>query len=329
MEMAFSEISLVVFTAIAPAGAVGYALMALVARFARDAKAGECADRFLVIPLLLALVGLIASATHLGTPANALYVITGLGRSPLSNEVASAAAFLALGGAYWILAFPYRQRTAPKTALLVASVTAAAAFVHFVSHAYAVESIVTWDNPIAPFTQWACAIAAGAMVALAGLRAAHFPVGRRLAVALIAASALAAVVCACLLAAELQIVSDMRTVTTNAADMAPLLTMQIGVFVVLAAAGIVCACVNERRSGASGEGRVEGEAESARKTNAEASAGARSSRVGRGTATASVNAGARSSLRALALPIAATILLLAACFIVRFAFYAMYMTAGI
>ena len=213
--------------------------------------------------------------------------------------------------------------------MLVASVAAAAAFVHFVSRAYAVESIVTWDNPIAPFTQWACAIAAGAMVALAGLRAAHFPVGRRLAAALIAASALAAVVCACLLAAELQIVSDMRTVTTNAADMAPLLTMQIGAFVVLAAAGIVCTCVNERRSGISGEGRVEGEAESARKTNAEAPAGARSSRVGRRVAAASVNAGAKPSLRTLAPPIAATILLLAACFIVRFAFYAMYMTAGI
>lgn len=40
-----------------------------------------------VIPLLVSMVGLVASATHLGTPANALYVLTGVGRSPLSNEV--------------------------------------------------------------------------------------------------------------------------------------------------------------------------------------------------------------------------------------------------
>ena len=241
MEMAISEISLVVFTAIAPAGAVGYIIMALVARFMRDAKAGERCDRFLVISLLLTLVGLVASATHLGTPANALYVITGLGRSPLSNEVASAAAFLALGGAYWILSFPYRQRTVPKTALFVASAAAAVAFVHFVSRAYAVESIITWDNPLAPLTQWACAIAAGSMVALAGLHAAQFPMGRKLPMALIAGSGVAAVLCVCLLVGERQIVSGMRTVTVDAADMAPLLAAQIGAFVALVLAGIACA----------------------------------------------------------------------------------------
>ena len=285
MEMAISEISLVVFTAIAPAGAIGYIVMALVARLASDAKMGERADRFLVLPLILTLVGLIASATHLGTPANALYVITGVGRSPLSNEVVSAAAFLALGGAYWILAFPYRQRTAPKTALLVASLISAAAFVHFVSRAYAVESIITWNNPVAPYTQWACAVAAGALVGLMGLRIAHFPVARNLAAVLISVSALASVLCIGLLIWEWQFVSPMRTVTTNAADAAGLFTAQTIAFAVLAIAGIVCAIVGERLS---------------------------------------------ASERFAPAPfIVSVVLLLIACFIVRFTFYAMYMTAGV
>lgn len=330
MEMAFSEISLVVFTAIAPAGAVGYIVMALVARFSHDAKAGERSDRFLVIPLLLALVGLIASATHLGTPANALYVITGLGRSPLSNEVASAAAFLALGGAYWILAFPYRQRTAPKTVLLALSVAAALAFVHFVSRAYAVESIVTWNNPIAPLTQWACAIAAGAMTALTGLRAARFPVGRGLAVVLIAVSAGAALACACLLAAEQQIVSGMRTVTTNAADMTPLLMAQIAAFVILAAIGIVCACVDERRRTGKtieGHGGAAGTVcvSDAGKTKKPVGGQPREGATGEAASTEAPEA----SPKTLALPVIAVLFLLAACFVVRFAFYAMYMTAGV
>lgn len=290
MEMALNEISLVVFTSIAPAGAVGYVFMALISRCAHDAQAGERSDRFLVIPLLLVLTGLIASATHLGTPANALYVLTGLGRSPLSNEVVSAATFLALGGAYWILAFPYRQRTAPKTALLAASVVAAVLFVHFVSRAYAVESILTWNNPIAPFTQWACAVAAGAPVALMGLRAAQFPVARKVAVVLIAASAAAAVSCAGLLGVERQIVADMHTVTVDAGDMMPFFTAQIGAFLVLAAAGIAFACAGERSAGA---------LDGAKRTNT------------------------------LVLFAASVFFLLLACFVVRFAFYAMYMTAGV
>ena len=330
MEMAFSEISLVVFTAIAPAGAVGYIVMALVARFSHDAKAGERSDRFLVIPLLLALVGLIASATHLGTPANALYVITGLGRSPLSNEVASAAAFLALGGAYWILAFPYRQRTAPKTVLLALSVAAALAFVHFVSRAYAVESIVTWNNPIAPLTQWACAIAAGAMTVLTGLRAARFPVGRGLAAVLIAVSAGAALACACLLAAEQQIVSGMRTVTTNAADMTPLLMAQIAAFVILAAIGIVCACVDERRR--TGK-TIEGHGGAAGVVCVSAADKAKKPVGGQpgeeATGEAANTEAPEASPRTLTLPVIAVLFLLVACFVVRFAFYAMYMTAGV
>lgn len=315
MEMAFSEISLVVFTAIAPAGAVGYIVMTLIARFAHDAEAGERADRFLVIPLLLTLVGLIASATHLGTPANALYVITGLGRSPLSNEVASAAAFLALGGAYWILSFPYRQRTAPKTVLFVASAAAALAFVHFVSRAYAVESIITWDNPFAPFTQWACAIAAGSMVALAGLRVAQFLVTRRISMILVTVSALAVALCAILLAAEQATVSSMRTVTTDAAEMAPLLTVQIGAFLVLSAAGIVCACRGEKHAVRTG------------KTHARKAEEGSDARQGAKTPVAS--AASKPAMPAFAPAIAAAFFLLFACFVVRFAFYAMYMTAGI
>lgn len=303
MEMALSEISLVVFTAIAPAGAAGYAAMALVARLARNEGAGERSDRFLVIPLSLTLIGLIASATHLGTPANALYVIAGLGRSPLSNEVASAAAFLALGGAYWILSFPYRQRIAFKTVLLVASLFAAASFVYFVSQAYAVESIVTWNNPVAPFTQWACAIAAGSLVALAGLHVARFPVSRKLATALIVVSLSAVVLCIALLAVERQIVSGMHTVTVNAGDMAPFLAVQIGAFAVLAAVGIVCAHVGERR--------IEAFAEE------------------RGDKRASSDSDKSRRLSEPTPFIVSAFLLLAACFVVRFAFYAMYMTAGI
>ncbi|WP_442904588.1 DmsC/YnfH family molybdoenzyme membrane anchor subunit [Gordonibacter sp.] len=47
-------------------------------------------DRMCACPFSVCLVGFIASATHLGTPANALHVFWSIGRSTLSNEVRNA-----------------------------------------------------------------------------------------------------------------------------------------------------------------------------------------------------------------------------------------------
>ena len=66
------------------------------------------------------MVGLVASATHLGNPSNALYVFLGVGRSPLSTEVFFAVVFLALAGLYWLVRFrraPLAARAAPVARL--------------------------------------------------------------------------------------------------------------------------------------------------------------------------------------------------------------------
>ena len=96
---AFSEITLVLFTTLAPSGVVAYALMSFpIIRRRLSDDVHRRIDKALCIPLIVSLVGLVASATHLGNPANALYVFMGVGRSPLSNEVFSAVIFLAFSG---------------------------------------------------------------------------------------------------------------------------------------------------------------------------------------------------------------------------------------
>ena len=65
MDMALSEITLVLFTTIAPAGIMGCLVMAAFGLLADEQDAAR-ASRFLVIPLVLVVSGLIASATHLG-----------------------------------------------------------------------------------------------------------------------------------------------------------------------------------------------------------------------------------------------------------------------
>ena len=95
------------FTTLAPSGAVAYALMSFpIIRGRLSDDAHRRIDKALCIPLIVSLVGLVASATHLGNPANALYVFMGGGgRSPLSNEVFSAVIFLAFSGVYWLYSF--------------------------------------------------------------------------------------------------------------------------------------------------------------------------------------------------------------------------------
>ena len=128
-----------------------------------DESAARRIERYLVVPLVFAITGLIASATHLGTPANALYVITGIGRSPLSNEVA-AVAFLAFGGAYWFLAF--RDEVAPvlRRVLAVVVPAAGAAFVAMIAFAYSVSTVPTWNLPTVPIMLRLAALASGPFV---------------------------------------------------------------------------------------------------------------------------------------------------------------------
>ena len=132
---------------------------------------------------------------------------------------------------------------------------------------------------------------------------------------LVAVSALAVVLCAILLAAERAIVSSMHTVTTDAAEMTPLLTVQIGAFLVLSVVGIICACRGEKHAGQAGKTH-------ARKAE-------EGSDAKRGAQAPVASAASKPAMPAFAPAIAAAFFLLVACFVVRFAFYAMYMTAGI
>ena len=143
-SVALSEITLVLFTTLAPSGAVAYLLMSLPVLSGR--AAGDTARRLnqlTCLPLLVAMVGLVASATHLGNPANALYVFTGVGRSPLSTEVFAAVIFLALAGVYWLYSFAEHPRVGLQRGLLAAIDVAIVAFVSSVAFAYNVDTIVT------------------------------------------------------------------------------------------------------------------------------------------------------------------------------------------
>lgn len=178
-SFAFDEITLVLFTTLAPSGAVAYLLMSLPVMLGRaTGDAARRLNQLTCLPLVIAMVGLVASATHLGNPSNALYVFTGVGRSPLSTEVGCAVAFLALAGIYWLYSFAEHPRRGLQRGLLAAIDVAIVAFVVAVAFAYHVDTIITWSLPLVPASLVLNSLVGGPLIALVGFALARWPVSR-------------------------------------------------------------------------------------------------------------------------------------------------------
>ncbi len=172
MTSGFDEMSLALFTTLAPAGAVAFIMLALARFAAHDHDEAVRIDRMVALPFAVCLVGFIASATHLGTPANALHVFGGIGRSPLSNEVLAAVAFLFFAGSYWMMAFKQNfPDKAAKPWLALASATAAV-FIAFTSVAYSVSTVPTWNTVFTPANLLLSALHAGPLLGLLFLQVA-------------------------------------------------------------------------------------------------------------------------------------------------------------
>ena len=246
METALNEITLVLFTSIAPAGVVGFIMMAWVAFSATDKARADAASRHLVIPLALAITGLIASATHLGTPANALYVISGIGRSPLSNEVVAAVAFLAIGGVYWIASFRDDMPKIVRRISLAAASVAGVAFVTFIALAYSVPSVPTWNLPPAPLTLWLCGLSSGPFVGLFGLLFAKQEPTRLQMRTALGIAAVAAVANVAALAAEWGELGGIATTIASAVELVPFFPASIIAYAALNAGAIVVATLSPR-----------------------------------------------------------------------------------
>ena len=168
LQTAFREITLVFFTTLAPAGALAFVFMALPLIFGQVASDMRARfNKFLCIPLLISMVGLVASATHLGNPANALYVFLGVGQSPLSNEVFFAVIFLALGGLYWLYSFALKPSVSLSKLWLSLTSVAALGFIAAVCFAYDARTVMTWQLPTGPLSVMANSLLGAPLIALA------------------------------------------------------------------------------------------------------------------------------------------------------------------
>lgn len=242
-SIAFNEITLVLFTTLAPAGAVGYLLMSLPVLLGRvNEDDRRRLDQYSCLPLAIAMVGLIASATHLGNPSNALYVFTGVGRSPLSTEVFCAVVFLALAGMYWLYAFAETPRRWLQRILVAAVDVAIVLFVVSMAFAYQVDTIITWSLPLTPVALILNSLVGGPIITLLGFAAAgyrgHGPGQGRLLVAVAAVALMANTVVYLVIGAQL---SGMANELVSASSLVPGFIPCVVAFALLAAAGLAVA----------------------------------------------------------------------------------------
>ena len=256
-ENALSEITLVLFTTLAPSGVLACQIIGAVLLFAHPSD--DCHRRlskFLCIPVLVALVGLVASATHLGNPGNALYVLSGVGRSPLSNEVFAGVVFFGLVGSYWFYSFSETRRPTLERLWIVLFLLAGVGFLAGVALAYNVNTIITWYSPLVPLGLVLNALVGGPLLALCVFAAADkdfagdgdAPLNRRVAYASVAVSGAAAAANAIVYATQGMMMESLSNSLVSFIRLVPMYPAAVGAFAVLCAAAIVVDVFMLRRS---------------------------------------------------------------------------------
>lgn len=140
MELAVHEFPLTFFTTLAPLGAGAFFMLALSFCFADFSKDQlKKIDRLTIIPLLVALVGLIALFFHLANPGHALNIANTVGSTPLANEITAFGIFMIVAAVYWIVALAggLKNNSARKGFALVAGILGLIAAL-FIGLAYAI-----------------------------------------------------------------------------------------------------------------------------------------------------------------------------------------------
>ena len=240
LDFALNDICLAVFTTLAPGAALAYVALACTLLFGKlDERMRHRLGSWLIVPLALATVGLVASATHLGTPSNALYVFRTVGSSPLASEVFCAVLFLGTACSYWLGCIYIEGKRVLRTFWLVASVAAAGLFIVGTDLAYAMPTVITWDTVLARSILPCTALACMTPLALLIYTCAGYTANARLMCALTGVSLAAATAACALMAMQYAELGTQRNAFGTAAELVPLYPAAIALFgVCLAAANL-------------------------------------------------------------------------------------------
>lgn len=233
------QLSLAFFTTATPGGIIACLIVACyVLAHPADDERSVYLRRFLIIPLAAVILGLIASTNHLGRPSNTLYVLVGVGRSPLSNEVAAVVAFTGLMWIAWLLSFAKARFRKAVKVLLGLSVLMGIWSISRIAGAYSIDTVVTWNLPYTAANLVLASLVSGPGLALVAFRAAGIRHRRLYGVAL-GAIAVFALALAVLEFLQYEALQDLQSGLYGASELVPFYPACIIVSTVLIGSGIL------------------------------------------------------------------------------------------
>lgn len=165
MEAAFAEMPLALFTTLAPIGAGAF--IALAVAFCSGKLTEEqsrATFKMTTIPVVVLLVGFVAAFFHLASPLHAVSVFAGIGRSPLSNEIAVGSVFVVLALLFWILGMTGKLSEGARKGFSIVVAVVAVVFAIFTGMAYMMDTIVSWNTPLASIEILGASLLGGALL---------------------------------------------------------------------------------------------------------------------------------------------------------------------
>lgn len=162
MESVMAELPLALFTTLASIGAGAFIALTL-AFFKLDLDDSQLKriDRLSWIAFAVLIVGFIASAFHVTTPAHAVYAFNGLGHSPLSNEIAVGGLFVVVALIYLIIACSGKLSAGARKGFSAVVSILAVVFALFMGTAYMMDTISSWNVALLPFEMLGFMLAGG------------------------------------------------------------------------------------------------------------------------------------------------------------------------
>lgn len=165
-----AELPLAIFSTLMPLSVGSFVAIAVVVfSDTLDDKLSKVIRRSISVPLVLLGIGFIAAFFHLSTPLNAVYVLSGIGRSPLASEIAAVSLYTVLAVAYFVVEMVKMKCVAFRKCLLVAVLASGLVASVFTGAAYYVETIAGWAS-VWPAVEQMGYLLMGTLIGLSALK---------------------------------------------------------------------------------------------------------------------------------------------------------------
>lgn len=253
MGTGFSEAPLALFTTLAPMAAASFIVIAyaFIAGKPTDEEARRL-DRWTALPAVVMLLAMVAAFLHLANPLAAFQVFAGVGRSPLSNELLVVVLFSVVALVYWLCGLAGKLPTSGgvRTGLLVVLAVGSLAVAAACGMAYLIPTVPTWNNPLGVVAMLGYALTGGAALgsAVCAMARVALPTQAPLCGAVLAG--VGAVLALAALGAQAAGLDAVANIWGAASGLVPDLGLMVGAFGLCAAAAVVMIFLGKRSAGA-------------------------------------------------------------------------------